>query len=110
MNMNEKDMFDLLSTLSTTIPVAYDHFEQYPDKKVPIPFILYRNTDTFTQKAEDITWQKWNNYIVDLVTEKKDVTLEESLETLFANNGLPFDKEENFIDEERIYQIRYFVC
>ena len=108
--MSEKELFDLLCTVSTTMPVAYDHFEEYPDHKIKPPFIVYRNTDTFTQKAEDVTWQKWNNYIVDLATETKDTSLEATIETLFTNNGIPFDKEENYIDEERIYQIRYFIC
>lgn len=106
--MSEKELFSLLATLQ--IPVAYDHFEEYPQQKVVPPFIVYRNTDTFTQKAEDITWYKHNNYIIDLVTEKKDAQLEESVEALLTENLLPFDKEENYIDDERIYQIRYFTC
>lgn len=104
--MSEKELFDLLVTLE--IPVAYDHFEQYPDKKIAPPFIVYRNTDPTTQKAEDITWYKHNNYIIDLVTELKNVALEDSLEALLTNYHMPFDKEENYIDDERIYQVRYF--
>lgn len=106
--MSEKELFSLLATLK--IPVAYDHFEEYPKQKVVPPFIVYRNTDTFTQKADDITWYKHNNYIIDLVTDKKDAQLEESVEALLTENLLPFDKEENYIDDERIYQIRYFTC
>lgn len=104
--MSEKELFDLLVTLN--IPVAYDHFEQYPDNKIAPPFILYRNTDATTQKAEDITWYKHNNYIIDLVTDIKDTTLEGNLEQLLTANHLPYDVEENYIAEERIYQIRYF--
>lgn len=107
--MTEKQMYDLLKTVSTTVPVAYDHFEQFPDKKVSLPFIIYRNDDPTTVKAEDVTWYKHNNYIVDLCTEKKDTFLETSIETIFTNNSIPFDKEENYIDEERMFQIRYFV-
>lgn len=104
--MKEKELFDLLKTLK--IPVAYDHFEQYPDNKVAPPFIVYRNTDPTTQKADDKTWYKHNNYIIDLVTDIKDVDLEDALEELLTLNHMPYDKEENYIDNERIYQIRYY--
>lgn len=105
--MSEKELYDLLVTLK--LPVAYDHFEEYPTNKVTPPFVLYFNTDATTVKAEDRTWLRYNNYIVDLVTEKKDPDLEEELEDMFYNNTIPFDKEENYIDDERIYQIRYFI-
>lgn len=106
--MNEKTLYDLLVTLN--IHVAYDHFEQSPSNKIVPPFILYRNTDSFTKKAEDRTWARFNNYIVDLVTETKNPDLEQSLEDLFYENCIPFDKEENYLDDERIYEIRYFIC
>lgn len=106
--MSEKELYDILVTMK--IPVAYDHFEQYPDSKVTLPFIIYRNNDSFTQKAEDTTWLRINNYIVDLATEKKDTALEATLENLFTTYNLPFDKEEDYLEDERIYQIRYFIC
>ena len=102
--MSESELFTLLNTLH--LPVAYDHFTT--PNLIP-PFILYRNTDTTTFKADDKTYKRINNYIVDLVTEIKDTDLEESVEKLFNDNFLPFDKEEDWIDSERIYQIRYFI-
>ena len=107
--MKAKELFDLLKTVSTTVPVAYDHFEQYPDAKIAPPFILYRETSPLTQKADDVTWARMDNFIVDLCVDKKDPTLEESLESLFTTNYLPFDKEEDYLDEERMYQIRYYI-
>ena len=110
--MNEKTLFDLLRTIlvgTQPIPVAYDHFKEYPDNKVVPPFILYRNTDTTTIKADDMVHAKFNNYIVDLVTISKNVVLEEQLESLFNSSHLPYDKEEDYLSDEQIFQIRYFI-
>lgn len=111
--MSELELKTLLETIligTNPIPVAYDHFEQFPTtQKVVPPFILYRNTNTTTIKADDKVFVKDNNYIVDLITEVKNVVLEEQLETLFNDNHLPYDKEEDYISDERIYQIRYFI-
>lgn len=102
--MKETDIYTILSSLN--IPVAYDHFKN--DNTIP-PFVLYRNDDTDTFKADDKVLKKFNNYIVDLVTEKKDVDLEEQLETIFNDNYIPFDKFEDYIESEKIYQIRYLI-
>lgn len=102
--MNEEELYTLLGTLN--IPYAYDHF---PDDDTIPPFILYRNDDTDTFKADDKVLKKFNNYIVDLVTIKKDVDLEEQLETIFNDNYIPFDKFEDYIESEKIYQIRYLI-
>lgn len=106
--MTEQTLYQILK--STGVPVAYDHFEQNTGTVITPPFIVYRNDDSFTLKAENVTWFKANNYIVELATDTKDVTLEQTLENLFAENEIPFDKEELYIDEERIFQIRYYIC
>lgn len=102
--MSEEELYELLTT--TGMEVAYDHFDE--PNTIP-PFILYRSPDAETFKADDKTYYKQNNYIVDLITELKEPAKEETLENIFNENNLPFDKEETYISEERIYQIRYFI-
>ena len=102
--MEETNIYTLLC--SVNIPVAYDHF--IDDKTIP-PFILYRNDDTDTFKADDKTYYKENNYIIDLTTIKKQPDLEEQLETLFDSNNIPYEKFEDYIESEKIFQIRYLI-
>lgn len=102
--MSEEELFTLLKT--TNLEVAYDHFET---PNIVPPFILYRSPDAETFKADDKTYYKENNYIVDLITDKKDITTEATLEALFDSNYIAYDKEETFIESERIYQVRYFL-
>lgn len=102
--ISETELCTLLSTLN--YPVAYDHFTS---KEVSLPFILYRNTDSSSFKADDKSYIVGKNYIVDLATAIKDPTIESGLETIFNNNNLPYDKTEDYIESEKIYQIRYFI-
>lgn len=110
--MSVKELFDLLKTItvdSQAIPVAYDHFEENVGYTIVPPFILFRNNDATTIKADDKVHYQDNNFIVDLVVVKKDEALEQQLEKLFTDNYIPYDKEEAYIDNERIYQERYFI-
>lgn len=102
--MNEQELYTLLAT--TGLEVAYDHFKT-PDKNPP--FILYRSTDVNAFKADDKTYYKQNNYIADLITEKKDPATEATLEAILDANNIAYDKECYFLEDERIYQTRYFL-
>lgn len=99
-----KRIYDLLKTLN--IPVAYDHF--ISDKEVSIPFVVYREIDTDTFKADGITYFRPYNFQIELITEKKDTTLQQRLEELLTTNEIPYDVgDEIWDDEEKIYHNYY---
>ena len=102
--MEHKDLFDLLRTLN--IPVAYDHFVS--NKEVSPPFVVYRETSSNTFKADDITYFRPRNYEIELITEKKDVALEQQVEELLTTNKIPYDIDnEIWDDDEKIYHNFY---
>ena len=88
------------------IPVAYDHFDS--NKNVTPPFIVYRAVSPNTFKADGITYYRPYEYEIELVTEYKDVTLEQTIEILLTTNKIPYDVESEVWDEdERIYHNFY---
>ena len=102
--MSYQDLFQSLQTLN--IPVAYDHFDS--DKNINPPFIIYRAVSPTTFKADGITYYRPYEYEIELVTEYKDVTLEQSIENLLTTNKIPYDIESEVWDEdERIYHNFY---
>lgn len=102
--MSYQDLFQSLQTLD--IPVAYDHFDS--NKSVTPPFIVYRAVSPNTFKADGITYYRPYEYEIELVTEYKDVTLEQTIENLLTTNKIPYDVESEVWDEdERIYHNFY---
>lgn len=102
--MKHKDIYDLLNTLN--IPVAYDHFDS--NKNINPPFIIYREVNPETFKADGITYYRTHQYELELITEKKDVSLQETIENLLTNNNIPYDLDDEIWDkEEKIYHNFY---
>lgn len=102
--MTHEMLFNLLKTLN--IPVAYDHFND--NKNLVPPFMAYREQQSENLKADDITYHSFLNFEIELVTSKKDVSLEKSIETLLTNNKIPYDKSDEIWDrDEKIYHIFY---
>lgn len=99
-----RDLFNLLKTLN--IPVAYDHFDS--NKNVTPPFIAYREIGTDTFKADGVTYYRPHEYEIELVTGKKDLTLQQSIEDLLTANKIPYDVYNEVWDEdEKIYHNYY---
>ena len=95
---------ELLSQLN--IPVAYNHFNQPTNP----PFVVYRRYSQSNFGADDIVYQRINNYYIELYTEYKDTSLEEELETLLTNNGIFYNVEsEDYLDDEKMYEIIYSI-
>ena len=102
--MEHKEIYDLLKSLN--IPVAYDHFNS--DKEVSIPFVVYREINPDTFKADGITYYRPYNFEIELITEKKDVVLQKQLEGLLTSNKIPYDMNNDVWDEdEKIYHNFY---
>ena len=102
--MKYEELFSLLKTLK--IPVAYDHFNS--NKTVSPPFIVYREQAPNTFKADDKTYYRPYNFEIELITEKKDITLESRVEELLKD--IPYDIETGSWDEdEKIYHNFYYI-
>ena len=102
--MKHKDLYDILKTLN--IPVAYDHFVS--NKEVSIPFIVYREVNSETFKADGITYYRPYEFEIELITEKKDTTLQNQLEELLTTNKIPYDiGDEVWDNDEKIYHNYY---
>lgn len=85
------------------IPFAYDHFAEGEAPEPPfICYLVYGSSNMF---ADDSVYLKVERVYVELYTDAKDPTMEAAIETALA----PFcwDKTENYIDSERLFQITY---
>jgi hypothetical protein len=99
-----KKIYDLLKTLN--IPVAYDHF--ISNKEISIPFVVYREINTDTFKADGKTYYRPYNFEIELITEKKEVAIQETIEKLLTDNNIPYDiADEIWDDDEKIYHNYY---
>lgn len=98
---------------SIGIPFSYSYFcgEQ------AIPFIVYflDKSENFIADSED--YVKINQYIIELYTDKRsedDETqfqnqYEQKIEEELDKNDLVWNKEEEFINDENVFLIRYMV-
>lgn len=82
------------------IPVAYRSFEI--DKPPGIPFIVYYVVQRDDEHADDTVFVKNSAINVELYFVKKDLSLENKLESFFDEIGIVYNVYEEAIEEEKM--------
>ena len=99
--MTQNELYNLLK--STGLPVAYHHFDEPPS----LPYIIYLFTYSSNFAADSKIYKRFDNYQVELYSEKKDLESEQLIENLFDENDIYYDKSETYIESEEMYQVIY---
>lgn len=88
----------------TGLPVAYGTFEKV--KKPPFIVFIGSGQDTFT--ADNVYYYRQNRYQVEYYYRIKNEEMENSIEELFMNNGILYEKsEDTYIQEDDMWVIYY---
>ena len=99
--MTQNELYNLLK--STGLPVAYHHFDEPPS----LPYIIYLFTYSSNFAADSKIYKRFDNYQVELYSEKKGLESEQLLENVFDENDIYYDKSETYIESEEMYQVIY---
>ena len=99
--MTNNALHDLLKQMN--LPLAYNHFKGAQEA----PYLIYLTEDSSNFGADNKVYQKIDNFVIELYTNKKDLNLETKLEVLLEDADLYYEKYEAYIDTEKMYQIRY---
>ncbi|MBR0599047.1 hypothetical protein [Sinanaerobacter chloroacetimidivorans] len=105
--MTQPEFYNLIQ--SAGYPVVYHSFKASEEDPTKPPYIIYLITGSNNIGADNKVKVKINKYRVELYTSKKDLEAEQSLENVFDNASIFYDKVEVYIDTESMLQIIYEV-
>lgn len=87
------------------LPYAYYQFEE--DTAKPPPFICFYYPSSSDFLADDSNYQKIRTLVIELYTDEKDFSLEETIETGLLTNGLVFTRAETYLEDEKMFEVTY---
>lgn len=92
---------------SIGLPCSY---YQWPEEKAPdLPYILFYFPENNDFVADGKNYAKVAVCNIELYTEEKDFATETMVEDLLEANDLPYTKEEQYIETERMFEVLYVV-
>lgn len=101
--MTYKEIATMISSMG--FPFAYYQFPKNTGQAPPFVLFFYSKSDDVY--ADDSNYQRIVTLNVELYTSEKDFAKEEVVESVLAENGFSYYKEENYIDTEQMFQIAY---
>lgn len=87
------------------LPFAYDHFAEgeSPDP----PFICYLSPNSNNFAADGKVYYKINEIHIELYTDCKDLSAEQTVEAVLDEHGIFYEKSETWIESEKLYEVLY---
>lgn len=90
---------------STGLENAY---YQYPEGEAPeLPYILFYYPERNDFQADNKNYARIPQLNIELYTKEKDFDKEKLIEDLLDENDIPYDKEEQYIEKEKMYEVLY---
>lgn len=104
--MSLKELYNLLSSITGfSNKVAYRAF---PENAAPaLPFIVYYVEGSGNFMADGKVYLVKQDVTIELYSQNKDVASEALLEAALDASFIPWNKYEDYIDSEHMYQISY---
>ena len=101
--LSYEQITDLLR--QTGLPFAYHHFSEgeSPDP----PFLVYLIPGSHNFSADGMVYYRVDQLDIELYTDKKQPEQEAKLEAVLDEAGLFYNKTEQFIRSEQLYEVLY---
>ena len=99
--------FKQVAKMIKDIGLPFSYYQFNNDTAVAPPFICYFYTGDNDLLADNSNYQKIENLVVELYTDEKDFANEALIETALNDAGLVYNREESYLDSEKLYMVIY---
>jgi hypothetical protein len=101
--MTYRQVAEMVSSIG--VPYAY---YQFPNNSgIAPPFVCFYFDSSNDFAADNTNYQRIRPLSIELYTDNKDFTLEQTLENGLNQNGLVYSREETYLDSERMYMVTF---
>lgn len=100
--MTYKEVATMVGSIG--LPYAYN---QFPETGTEPPFVCFLFSGSNDMMADNVNYQKIRPLSIELYTDNKDFELEESVESVLDSYGLPYTRQETYLESERMFMVIY---
>jgi hypothetical protein len=85
----------------------YTYYQFADDSAPELPYLIFYYPSSNNDGADNVVWQKINRLNIELYTDNKEFLIENELETVLAEHGFFYEKSEQYIKDEKMYEVLY---
>lgn len=85
----------------------YTYYQFAENSAPPLPYLIFYYPFTQNEGADNVVWSNVNRLNIELYTENKEFGIEAELEAVLTEHGFFYDKSEQYIEDEKMYEVLY---
>ena len=101
--MTYKQVAEMVSSIG--VPYAYYQFPNNTGIAPPFVCFYFNSSNDFA--ADNTNYQRIRQLSIELYTDNKDFTLEQTVENILNQNGLVYSREETYLDSEKMNMVTF---
>lgn len=101
--MTYRQVAEMVSSIG--VPYAYYRFPN--NTGIAPPFVCFYFDSSNDFAADNTNYQRIRPLSIELYTDNKDFTLEQTVENVLNQNGLVYSREETYLDSEKMYMVTF---
>ena len=101
--MTYRQVAEMVSSIG--VPYAYYQFPNNTGIAPPFVCFYFNSSNDFA--ADNTNYQRIRPLSLELYTDNKDFTLEQTVENVLNQHGLVYSREETYLDSERMYMVTF---
>lgn len=101
--MTYRQVAEMVSSIG--VPYAYYQFPNNTGIAPPFVCFYFNSSNDFA--ADNTNYQRIRQLSLELYTDNKDFTLEQTVENILNQNGLVYSREETYLDSEKMYMVTF---
>ena len=101
--MTYKQVAEMVGSIG--VPYAY---YQFPNNTgIAPPFVCFYFDSSNDFAADNVNYQRIRPLSIELYTDNKNFTLEQTVENVLNQNGLVYSREETYLDSEKMNMVTF---
>ena len=96
-----------IAEMVSSIGVPYAYYQFPNNTGIAPPFVCFYFDSSNDFAADNVNYQRIRPLTLELYTENKDFTLEQTVENILNQNGLVYSREETYLDSEKMYMVTF---
>lgn len=96
-----------VAEMVASIGAPYAYYQFPNNSGIAPPFVCFYFDSSNDFAADNVNYQRIRPLSLELYTDNKDFTLEQTVENVLNQNGLVYSREETYLDSERMYMVTF---
>ena len=96
-----------IAEMVSSIGVPYAYYQFPNNSGIAPPFVCFYFDSSNDFAADNTNYQRIRPLSIELYTDNKDFTLEQTVENILNQNGLVYSREETYLDSEKMYMVTF---